>query len=227
MTKKDFKVFRFGLGYRLAHWNNALFFLLLLLSGLMFVFKGVSGLLGDQGVVWANQIHRWSAWPYTFLTIALLAILAGKETKEWLRTVTHFDKDDIAFLAAFPKALMNRNYKLPPADKFNAGEKINSLLTILGTFTMMITGWMMALSDKLGPGVMRWALPIHDVVAMLLGAVILGHMWLSLIHPDNKAALPGMINGYVDAKFASHHYPKWFKRVTSGNQEQAVDQASD
>ncbi len=222
-SKPKGKVFRFGLGYRLAHWNNAIFFLLLLLSGLMFVFKGVSGLLGEAGVVWADRIHRAAAWPYTFLTIPLLAFMAGKETKEWLKHVFTWTKDDIAFVAAFPKALFNRNYPLPAQDKFNGGEKINSMLTIFGTVVMIVTGWTMALSQYLGPQVMAWALPIHDVTAILLGAVIMGHMWLSLVHPDNKAAMPGMVNGYVDEHFAKHHYAKWYKAMKDERSAEAAD----
>ena len=69
------------------------------------------------------------------------------------------------------------------------------------------------------PGLVRWAYPVHDLSMFLMTAAVIGHMYLGLLHPDSKAAMSGMINGYVSTKFARAHHAQWYERLEKEQSE--------
>lgn len=210
------QVLRFVLGERLAHWNHAISFLLLFFTGFALVVRGVSGILGQDGLRLFGQIHRVAAWPFTLLTIPILYLAARKTAGQWFRDSFRFDRDDRLFLARFAKDFFGGKADLPHQGKFNAGEKINSLLQIFGWPVMVITGWMMIYKTELPRPLMEWVIPIHSTAAMLLGAAVIGHIYLATLHPHSKAGLSGMFSGWVPASWAKEHYRKWYDNISKG-----------
>lgn len=208
------KVYRFSLASRLAHWNHALTFLLLLFTGLGLVVRGASGLAGAEVLRFFGQLHRWAAIPFTVLTIPILFTGARRATLRWLREVFRFDRDDLRFFPAFVREFFGMKAESPPQGKFNAGEKINSILQIIGWPTMVITGWMMVYKTSFPPAVMQWVILIHSGTAMVLGCAVLGHIYLATLMPGFREGLSGMITGWVPAKWAKDHYRKWYREIT-------------
>lgn len=203
--ESESRILRFGLPSRIAHWGHAIAFLLLLLTGLGLVFKGI---VGVSTLKLFGNIHRMMAWPFTFLAVFILIFGAPKALRAWLAAIVRFDSDDRRFLAIFPKEFFGGKVKLPAQGKFNAGEKLNSLLQIVGWMVMVVTGWILVFKDKF-PEAFKWALPIHSFTALLLGAAVLGHIYLALGHPSSRVALSGMINGLVPRSWARSHHKKW------------------
>ncbi|MFZ5815826.1 MAG: formate dehydrogenase subunit gamma [Bacillota bacterium] len=208
------KVLRFSLGERLAHWNHAITFLVLLFTGMALVVRGVAGSLGQETLVLFGQIHRVAAVPFTLLTIPILLIAARKAAGEWFRDSFRFDKDDLGFLKGFAVEFFGGHVKLPDQGKFNAGEKVNSILQILGWPVMVVTGWMMVFKTELPRPLMEWVIPIHSITALLLGCAVLGHIYLATLHPSSRAGLSGMFSGWVPADWAKAHYRKWYNEIT-------------
>ena len=132
---------------------------------------------------------------------------------EWLRSVFKFTRADLQHVMAFPKEFFGGHGAYPPQDKYNGGEKINSLITILGSLFITLSGIVMWLAPSFPPSLVRWAYPVHDLSMMMMTAAVIGHMYLGILHPDSNPALPGMINGYVSTKFARSHHAKWYDRV--------------
>lgn len=207
------EVVRFSLAERLAHWNHAITFLVLLVTGAALVVSGLPGLLGPDTLRLFGQIHRWAAWPFTFLTVPILLLGARPAVREWLRECCTWDADDRRFLRLFPREFFGLHVELPPQGKFNAGEKVNSLLQIAGYPVMVITGWMLVYRDVLPRVVVMWAQPIHTLFAFLLGAAALGHIYLAVGHPGSRAALSGIITGKVSRDFARSHHRKWYESL--------------
>ena len=49
-------------------------------------------------------------------------------------------------------------------------------------------------------------------------ALLVGHLYLAVIHPATRHSLRGMTVGTVDERWARHHHPKWaaqYERMTT------------
>ncbi|HWI62794.1 MAG TPA: cytochrome b/b6 domain-containing protein [Symbiobacteriaceae bacterium] len=199
------KVVRFSLASRIGHWSHALTFLVLLVTGLALVFKGI---VGVSALKTFGQLHRLAAWPFTFVAFFVLLLGARKAVGAWLSSIVKFDADDRRFLALFWREFFGLKVNLPPQGKFNGGEKINSLLQVTGWAVMVATGWMLVYKEKF-PEAFPWILAIHSFCAMMLGAAALGHIYLAAGHPHSRVALSGMISGLVPRSWARGHHKKW------------------
>ncbi|MGH7335039.1 MAG: hypothetical protein ACREKS_20320 [Candidatus Rokuibacteriota bacterium] len=46
-------------------------------------------------------------------------------------------------------------------------------------------------------------------VTLLALGPLAGHLYLALVHPPTRPALPGIVHGQVDARWAARHHPEW------------------
>lgn len=210
------RVLRFGKVAIFAHWANAISFFLLAFTGLMIyvdVFDFLLPVFG--GIQGARIIHRAAA--VAFIVIPILGVLANPEGfRDWMKNVLTWNQNDRAFLAGFPKKFFGGHPEIPPQGRFNAGEKVNSLLQLGGCTLLAITGIVMWNPDFFPKALVLVGYPLHDLAFVLTGTATLGHAYLALVHPDTKAALSGMINGYIDVEYAKSHYPLWYKEIEKG-----------
>lgn len=208
------KVLRFTQGERVSHWVNALTFFLLLFTGLGILslsFRPALVVFG--GVQVARLIHRIVAVVFVVVVGGMFFVGKPKYHWEWLKSIFYFTKADWQHVTAFPKEFFGGHGSYPAQDKFNGGEKINSLITVFGSVFITLSGIVLWFASSLPPALVRWAYPVHDLSMFLMTAAVIGHMYLSLLHPDSRAALPGMLNGYVSSKFAKAHHAAWYERV--------------
>lgn len=208
------KVLRFTRGERLSHWVHAISFFLLLFTGLGILstfFKPAMTIFG--GIQVARLIHRGVAIIFVAVVGMMFFIGNSRYHWEWLKSVFTFTKSDWQHVSAFPKEFFGGHGNYPAQDKFNGGEKINSMITIFGSIFITLSGIVMWAAPVFPPTLVRWAYPVHDLSMFLMTAAVIGHMYLGLLHPDSRAAMPGMLNGYVSSKFAKAHHAKWYERV--------------
>lgn len=215
MTKNNSgkTVERFTPATRLGHWVHVIAFLALLITGLALIFTGFGNLFGSAGLKATVSIHRFMAWPFTFLTVVILILGANKSTRRWIKDIFTWKKNDVDFIKAYPKEFFGIKTKLPKQGKYNAGQKVNSLLTIFGSLIMIITGWILYFPNALSPQTVSVALPIHSFFAMVMGAVMLGHAYLGLLHPGSKESIKGMLNGKVSLEYAGSHHALWVEEL--------------
>ena len=208
------RVLRFNLAERTAHWFLAATFILLFLTGAGLVFRSLGHLLGPSGLRLASSLHHLTAYVFTLVPAAVLLFGTPRSAREWLRSIFTWSKEDLAFLASFPKEFFGLKVELPRQGKFNAGEKVNSLLTLFGSVLMVATGWIMLFRDSFPKAVLAWAYPLHDAGALLMGSVILGHVYLALLHPGSRESIHGMLRGTVSAGFAREHHARWYEEIS-------------
>jgi cytochrome b subunit of formate dehydrogenase len=48
-------------------------------------------------------------------------------------------------------------------------------------------------------------------MAIIATPLIIGHIVMATLNPDTRTGLSGMISGYVDRKWAKHHYGRWYR----------------
>ncbi|GAF26136.1 cytochrome b subunit of formate dehydrogenase [Moorella thermoacetica Y72] len=207
------RVERFNLAERLGHWSHGISFVVLLLTGSALVFRGFGGLLGPGGLRLFRSVHHLMAYPFTFLTVLILLLGTPRTAGQWLKECLTWRAGDLRFIAAFPREFFGLKVQLPEQGKFNAGEKLNSLLTIFGSILMASTGWILIFRDSVSPAVAAWALPLHSAGALVMGGVLLGHIYLALGHPNSRESINGMISGRVSAQFARQHHVIWYREL--------------
>src|SRR5258708_35042828 len=88
--------------------------------------------------------------------------------------------------------------KHPPAERFNAGQKMIYWIVVLGGGLVAATGYLMMfpfyLTDIAG---MQLAQIVHGVVALRLGAAMLGHIYIIAIRMERAFVVIGSFEADV------------------------------
>lgn len=212
------KIQRFSVTERWAHWVHVASFFVLLCTGLAVLSPQLSFLaMPFGGMQTARVIHRAAGIIFAFLSLGVLLFGDRRALRRWLGDITMWDKDDAAFLKIFPREFFGGHPVLPEQGRFNSGEKVNSLLTLTGGTVLTVTGFIMWFAHNMPAGLVQWCYPLHDAAALALTAAVIGHMYLSFVHPGSKEALSGMLNGMVSRAFARSHHAKWYREVSPGD----------
>ena len=197
---------------RAAHWSNAAAFVVLAISGLVMAF-GKFVLLPVIG----STLFGW-------LTYALKTahnFVGPLFAVSLLIVIVTFIKDNIANASDFhwlrKAGGMFSDHEVP-SHRFNAGEK--------GIFWWAVTipGLIVVASglvlDKLLPGLdylrgdMQLAHMIHAVAALVMVALLIGHIYMGTI--GMKGAYSAMRTGYVDEAWAKEHHELWYDDIRAG-----------
>ena len=113
--------------------------------------------------------------------------------RKWLGAVKHY-------------ALHERD-KVPPAGKYNAGQKMffwfQSLLGVL----FVVTGLLLWFPEYFGAGLLNTARLVHYVATLGGGLLLIVHVYLGTVAYPGTAR--GMIDGKVTEAWARHHHPRW------------------
>lgn len=210
------KVLRFGKVAIFAHWAHTVSFLLLACTGMMIyldIFDFLLPLFG--GMQGARYVHRVMA--VLFIVMPLVSLAANpKGFKMWMGEITTWGKDEFGFFGAFVKEMLGMQAVVPPQGRFNAGEKVNSILQLIGCTMLGLSGLVLWFPEYFSRGIVQVMLPVHDLAFILTFTSVLGHVYLATMHPNSKEAINGMKSGYVDAGFAESHYPKWYAELKKG-----------
>ena len=187
---------RFSRVERLLHWVNALGFFFLLATGLILYLPSLSILVARRQLL--QSMHFWAGVGW----LAALAIVIALGFRRLLRTARElesFDRDDLRWL---------RGGKAPQG-RFNAGQKINAALTAAFTILFGVSGILLWFGEQ--DTRLRFASTVilHDGLMYVSLALLVGHLYLALIHPATRHALRGMTVGTVSEEWARRHHTKW------------------
>jgi len=189
---------RFTLTERLLHWIHASAFFVLLGSGLVLYIPSFSEAVARRPLI--KDIHFWTgiSWAGAILLVALLG--NRRALAETMRQIDVFDRDDRRFLAGQTHA---------PQGRFNAGQKVNAVLTAAFATLFFVSGLLLWYGEQDTRFRLAGTVFLHDTLMYLSIAIVLGHLYLSLIHPTTRHALRGMTLGTVRADWAHAHHSKW------------------
>ena len=175
---------RFSRTERTLHWVNALCFLWLLVTGLILYLPSLSVLVQRRPLL--KDMHFWGgiAW------VALLAIVAlGGDRRGLLRTARELDRLD--------------------RSRFNAGQKVNAILTAAFTLLFAVSGILLWFGERDTRFRFASTVVLHDGLMFAALTLFVGHLYLAVIHPTTRHSLRGMALGSVRADWARTHYPEW------------------
>jgi formate dehydrogenase subunit gamma len=189
---------RFSRTERLFHWVNATFFLTLLATGLVLYLPSLEVAVGRRALV--KDVHFWTGvgWPCALVLVWLAGDRRG--LLRVLRELDRFDRDDLRWLAGRRPA---------PQRRFNSGQKLNAALTAATTVLFVVSGLLLWFGER--DTRLRFAstVVLHDGLAFAAVALLIGHLYLALIHPATRHALRGITVGTVSEEWATRHHAKW------------------
>ncbi len=189
---------RFSRTERMIHWVNALGFFTLLATGLILYLPSLSILVGRRPLV--KDIHFWSGvgWVSALVLVALLGDRRG--VLRTARELDVFEADDVRWLRRrFPA----------PQGRFNAGQKINAALNAAFTVLFLLSGLLLWLGERDTRFRFASTVTLHDGLALLATGLLVGHLYLAVIHPATRHALRGMTVGTVREDWARTHHSRW------------------
>jgi formate dehydrogenase subunit gamma len=144
-----------------------------------------------------------------FLYAPLLAATLADWDSVWVdvRETLRFGSAERAWLARFLR--FGAGPPPPPARKFNAGQKLNSIFSAMVWFGFIATGLAMWSTGFFSQDQRAQAFLLHDALVVLSLPLVLGHLYLALIHPPTRTALDGMVSGRVSPAWARKHHGNW------------------
>jgi formate dehydrogenase subunit gamma len=196
---------RFSAFERAVHWMTAACFVILAVTGLNITF-GRPLLLPWMGAEafttwsqWAKYAHNYLSFPFT-LGVVLIFLM-------WI--AWNFPtRVDVEWLREGGGIVGNKH---PPADRFNAGQKMIYWVVVLGGGAVAASGYLL-MFPFYGTNIanMQLAEIVHGVTAVLFVAAMLGHIFIGTI--GMEGAFEGMWDGTVDANWAKQHHSLWVEK---------------
>jgi formate dehydrogenase subunit gamma len=192
------RLLRFDKVQRAAHWANALLFFILILTALPLYFGSLERIVGRHLLI--EEIHVWSG---VALPVPVLVSLLGPWGARMRRDVRRFNRWTSGEVRWLRSLGTDRTVVL---DKFNPGQKLNAVFVAGAIVVMLGTGVVMHWFGLFPVSWRTGATFVHEVLAFLIVAVVVGHIFMALTHPD---ALRSMVRGWVPATWARRHAPRW------------------
>jgi formate dehydrogenase subunit gamma len=175
---------RFSRTERTLHWVNALGFLWLLATGLILYLPSLAVLVGRRPLI--KDMHFWAG--IGWISSLALVILLG-DRRGLLRTA--------------------RELEVFRPSRFNVGQKVNAVLMAAFTVLFLVSGLLLWLGERDTRFRFASTVILHDGLMLVALVLLVGHLYLALIHPATRHALRGMTLGTVSDEWARKHYPRW------------------
>jgi formate dehydrogenase subunit gamma len=189
---------RFSRTERALHWANATGFFVLLATGLILYLPSLAVLVGRRPLI--QELHFWSGVAWVCVLAAI--VLAGdrRGLARLAREVDRFDRDDLRWLLGRRPA---------PQGRLNAGQKLNTALTAAFTALFLVSGLLLWFGERDTRFRFASTVLLHDGLMYAALVLLVGHLYLAVIHPATRHALRGITLGTVDEEWAARHHTKW------------------
>jgi formate dehydrogenase subunit gamma len=191
------RIARFNRTERLLHWAHAASFLVMLATGLILYLPSLSTLIAQRQIV--KNVHIWVALAWAVAIVLILLLGDRRQLAEDWREIETIDRDDRRWLRR----------RRAPQGRFNAGQKLNALLTAAFALLFALSGFFLWLGERDHRFIFAGTGAVHDLLTLFSVVLLVGHLYLALIHPSTRHALRGITVGEVDEEWARAHHPKW------------------
>ena len=200
------RILRYTFVERGTHWIAAISYIYLLLSGLAFwspALFWLADMLGGGQL--ARMLHPWFGLIF-FGAVIYMYVLWARQMR-----MTETDK---AWWHSLRYYVRNEDDKMPPAGRFNAGQK----LLFWGFF---VCGFLLLLSGVIlwFPEYIPWSLRslryiavlVHASSALLTIGLFMIHIYMSVF--AERGAFGSVVRGDVSVDFAKRYHPSWYEEV--------------
>lgn len=207
-------VVRFTPSERAWHWVFAAGWLALLASGLPLMLPAMQGWIRGYSPVIGLRLHLAAAVVWAVALAGVLLLGDRRRLAATWRELAVLDAEDRRWLTRFPRWLAagpaGRARLDARVGRFNAGQKVNALVTAAASAVLLVTG--LALVPEAAGGGAPVAGPlrtVHGWVTLAMLVPLGGHLFFALAFPATRPSLSGMLRGRVGAEWAARHHPRW------------------
>jgi formate dehydrogenase subunit gamma len=190
---------RFSPTERAVHWVHATAFLVLLATGLTLYVPALSVAVGRRPLL--KDIHVYTAVAWIGALVLVVVLGDRRRLRATVRELETFDADDMLWLRRYPR----------PQGRFNAGQKVNAALTAAFAVLFTVSGSLLWLGERDHRFRLASTILLHDWLTLISLFLLVGHLYLALIHPATRHALRGMTVGTVRRDWAERRHHKWVR----------------
>lgn len=198
-------ILRYGWWTRVNHWLIAISFTLLVLSGLALFYPFFFGLTSLFGGPEPTRIVH----PYIGVFMSLFFIIQAVR----FFGDNLFRRHDVQWMKQIRDVLGNRDERLPPVGKNNAGQKLVYWIFLATVPILLVTGivlWRPWIADDMPVRALRWAVTIHAYTAFIAIITLVIHIYSAIWV---KGSVRAMTQGRVSHAWARHHHGLWYDEV--------------
>ena len=188
---------RFSVTERVVHWTHATAFFALLASGLVLYLPSLSAWISRRNLV--KNVHIWTGVAWAVALVAIFVVGNRRALREAWREVETLDRDDRRWLGG----------RKAPQGRFNAGQKVNVIFTVAFAVLFAVSGFFLWLGERNTTYRLDGAVAVHDALMFASLLLLVGHLYLAVIHPTTRHALRGITRGDVREDWARKHHAKW------------------
>lgn len=148
----------------------------------------------------------------------LLTLLLARERRALLRDMTSAitpEPRDALWLQWAGLVALGAKVRAPRVGKFNAGQKLNTIVWMFAYLWLGGTGLALAIFffDRawIDADLVRRLFPLHELAAWLVIVPLAGHLYIALVNRGTRPALSGIVSGDVDAAWAAEHHALWYE----------------
>jgi formate dehydrogenase subunit gamma len=200
------RVLRYPFFERLNHWVAAFSYIYLLLTGLAFWSPWcfwIAVMLGGGQI--SRTLHPWVGLFFVYAVVRMYGYWAPqmKSTavdKQWWSSLGHY--------------IQNEDDKMPPAGRYNAGQKALFWSFFYGAIVLLLSGLVLWFPERI-PWSFRWvryvSVFLHPVAALATIANFMIHIYMSVF--AERGAFGSVIRGDVSLEFAKRYHPGWYEEI--------------
>jgi len=188
---------RFTVTERVLHWTHAAAFFALLVTGLVLYVPTLSIWVSRRNLV--KNVHIWVAVAWIVALVLVVVLGNRRALRETWREIETLDRDDRRWLRG----------GRAPQGRFNAGQKVNAILTAALALVFLVSGFFLWLGERDHRFLLDGAGFVHDAAMYISLVLLAGHLYLAVLHPTTRHALRGMTYGDVREDWAERHHAKW------------------
>ncbi|MBN7124219.1 formate dehydrogenase cytochrome b556 subunit [Erwinia billingiae] len=207
MRKRD-RIQRYSAPERINHWIVAFCFVFAALSGLGFFFPSFNWLMHILGTPQLARIL------HPFIGVIMFAAFLLMFLRYWRDNL--IERDDLEWAKNIRKVAQNE--EVGDTGRYNFGQKCVFWAAIVSLLLLLASGiviWRPYFAGAFSIPIIRLALVVHSVSAVVLIMVIMVHIYAALWV---KGTITAMVEGWVTPAWAKKHHPRWYRQIRKNKQ---------
>lgn len=202
MRKRD-RIQRYSAPERINHWIVAFCFVFAALSGLGFFFPSFNWLMHVLGTPQLARIL------HPFIGVIMFAAFLLMFLRYWRDNL--IERDDLEWAKNIRRVAQNE--EVGDTGRYNFGQKCVFWAAIVSLLLLLASGiviWRPYFAGAFSIPIIRLALVVHSVSAVVLIMVIMVHIYAALWV---KGTITAMVEGWVTPAWAKKHHPRWYRQI--------------